>query len=62
MPYFNPTINFNMLQYDYMQVAVFTSQEVSNYLSNLLAGLLVDFKDPIIFGRSQHIMHIIFYK
>ena len=42
MPYFNPTINFNMLQYINRSASeVSNLQEVSNYFSNLLVGFLV---------------------
>ena len=61
MLYFYPTINFNTLQYISSSASSVTnSQEVSNYLYNLLEGLLVDFKNHIISGSSKHTMYIIF--
>ena len=39
MPYLNPTIDFNMLQYISSSASEITkSQEVSNYLCNTLCG------------------------
>ena len=48
MQYFNPTINFNMLQY--------TSSSNSKVPADLRARLLVDFNDLIISDRSKHTM------
>ena len=52
IPYFNPTIDFNMLSSSGSEVT--NSLEVSNHFSNLLAGLLVDFKDFIVSRISRH--------
>ena len=40
--YFNPTINFNMLQYISSSTdKLLLSQEVSNHFNDLLAGFLI---------------------
>jgi len=49
IPYFNPTIDFNMPQYTYKQ-----QWFIYEYLQ---AGLLLDFNDFIISDRSKHTMH-----
>ena len=61
MPYFKPTINFNMLQYiTSSDCQVSNPLQVSWYFNDLPAGLLVDFNNLIILERSKHIMHAIF--
>ena len=39
---------------------VFNPLQVSNHFNDLLAGLLLDFNNLIILGRSKHVMHAIF--
>ena len=51
MTYFNPTIDFNMLQY--------ISSSDSQVAVDLPAGLLMDFNDLIIPDRSKYTMHAI---
>ena len=46
MPYFNPTIDFNMLQY-------ISSSDSAVPEEDLPAGLLMDLKDPIISDRAK---------
>ena len=54
MPYFKPTINFNMLQYVSNNVSI-----VIKPLEALPASLLVDFNSFIIMELSKHAMHAI---
>ena len=51
MPYFNPTIDFNMVQY--------ISSSDSQVPEDLPAGFIVDFNDSIISDRSKHTICIL---
>ena len=62
MPYFKPTIDFNMLQYiksSDSQVSVKTIDLMGS--NDLQARLIMDFKNHIILERFKHITHAIFY-
>ena len=57
MPYFKPTIDFNMLQYIINSDSQISNPlQVSNHFNALVAGLLVDFK---YLNISKHTMHTI---
>ena len=58
MPYFKPTIDFNMLQYI---ISSDLSAQVSKLFNDLLASLLVDCNNLMILERSKHILHAIFF-
>ena len=60
MPYFKPTIDFNMLQYkSSSDLQACNPQQVSKHFNDLPASLLVEF-NLITLKKSKHIMHAIF--
>ena len=60
MPYFKPTIDFNILQYIISSDSLILNPiQVPNHFNALVAGLLVDFKYLNILERSNYTMHAI---